>query len=407
MKWLPALLIPALLQAQTATLSGLIQDAAQSPIAAASVMLLQMETGAERTVRSNREGVYSVAALAPGRYKVTVEAEGFQAKAVESVELAASQNARLDFALVSGATPSRPPDFSSEVSVVSLLATVRDRDGRIVRNLTRDDFELWDDDVPQQIQYFTFQSNMPLKVGLLVDTSRSETRRLEAERRAGFTFLDRLLRPDLDQAFVARFDERVAVLSRMTSSRDELSTALDQLHLPPGYGTLLYTAIRDSSENVMKKEEGRKALIVLTDGVDHFDRTPIAVAIEYAQRADSIVYPIRIFDALPFATPLGLVVWRGRLAKAKKDLERMALETGGEEFDVSKQNTVEEIYSRIEEALRNQYSIGYLPVPAGQPGKYHKIRLSAKNPRLTVRTRDGYYASEPATANPATKVRKD
>ena len=141
----------------------------------------------------------------------------------------------------------------------------------------------------------------------------------------------------------------------------------------------------------MQQEDGRKALILLTDGVDHFDHTSIETAIEYAQGADCLLYPIRIFDGWPLATPLGIAVWQARLAKARKGLERMALETGGEEFEVSKHSTIEDIYTRIEETLRNQYSIGYVPDPAGQTGKYHKVKLSTKDPHLVVRSRAGYY----------------
>jgi VWFA-related protein len=161
--------------------------------------------------------------------------------------------------------------------------------------------------------------------------------------------------------------------------------------LPPGFGTLLFTAIRDCSENVMRKEDGRKALILLTDGVAYRDRTSIVTAIEFAQRADCILYCIRFYDGLPLATPLGIAIWEARLAKAKKGLERMALETGGEEFEVSKRSPIEDIYTRIDEALRNQYSIGYTPDRPAQPGKYHKIKLTAKDPNWVVRTRDGYY----------------
>jgi VWFA-related protein len=314
---------------------------------------------------------------------------------MEKVVLQPGQNARLDIVLQSSGSdvPEAPKQlaYSSEVKVVSLLATVRDQEGRVVKNLTQDDFAVEDDGVPQKIRYFTYEPDLPLKIGLLVDTSRSETYRLDSERAASFTFLDSLLRPEKDQAFVARFDVKTAVLTGLTSSREELSSALDQLRTPPGYGTVIFTAIRDCSRNVMQKEDGRKALILLTDGVDHFEHTSIETAIEHAQGADCILYPIRIFDAWPLATPLGIAVWHARLAKARKGLARMALETGGEEFEVSKGSTIQDIYTRIEEALRNQYSIGYVPDPAGQTGKYHKVKLTPKDPHLVVRSRAGYY----------------
>jgi len=382
------------LPAQNAVLSGKVTGPNQAVVPQATITALELNTGAERSTRSNSAGQYALPSLPPGRYKLTVEAHGYLVRTMEKVALQPKQNARLDIVLQSARSDTetlKQPDYSSEVTVVSLLATVRDQDGRIIKNLTQDDFVLEDDGVPQKIRYFTFESGLPLKIGLLVDTSRSETSRLDSERGASFTFLDRVLRAGNDQAFVARFDQRAAVLSGLTSSREKLSSALDQLRTPPGFGTVIFSAIRDCSKNVMQKEEGRKALILLTDGVDHFDHTSIGTAIEAAQGADCILYPIRIFDGWPLATPLGMAAWRARLAKAKKGLERMALETGGEEFEVSKHSTIEDIYTRIEETLRNQYSIGYVPDPAAQPGKYHGVKLSAKDPHLVVRSRTGYY----------------
>ena len=383
------------LPAQNATLSGKVTGSNQAIVTQAEITALDMNTGAERSTRSNSAGQYALPSLPPGRYKLTVEARGYMVRTMEKVVLQPEQNARLDIVLQSAGSdiPEMPrqPDYSSEVKVVSLLATVRDQDGRIVKNLTQDDFVLEDDGVPQKIRYFTHESDLPLKIGLLVDTSGSETYRLNSERAASFTFLDRILRTGKDQAFIARFDGRTAVLSGLTSSREELSSSLNQLRTPPGFGTVIFSAIRDCSKNVMQKEVGRKALILLTDGVDHFDHTSIGAAIESAQGADCMLYSIRIFDAWPLATPLGIGVWQARLAKAKKGLERMALETGGEEFEVSKHSTIDDIYSRIEEALRNQYSIGYVPDPAGQPGKFHKVKLRMKDPHLVVRSRAGYY----------------
>jgi VWFA-related protein len=284
------------------------------------------------------------------------------------------------------------PTFSADVNVVSFLATVRDKDGRVAQNLTADDFTLLEDGVPQKIRYFSRETDLPLTIGLLVDTSRSQTGVLEQERRASQTFLDRVLRPDKDHAFIASFDERVAILQDLTSSRTELSAALDRLAIPGHYATLIFRAIKECAERVMRKQSGRKAFILLTDGVAYHDDTSIGTAIEFAQRADTIVFSIRFSDAIRAYRPVRALVESAAKEKGKGALARMARETGGTSFEVSKGTTVESAYAQIEEALRNQYSIGYTPDPPSEASKYHKILLKPKNKALTVAARDGYYA---------------
>ena len=186
--------------------------------------------------------------------------------------------------------------FSADVKVVTLLATVRDRDGQMVKDLDREDFLLLEDGKPQTISYFTRETDLPLTIGLLVDTSRSQSEVLEPERRASLAFLDRVLREDKDKAFVAHFDTKVEVLQGFTSSREELSSALGQLKVPSHISTLLYDAIRNCSENQMKRKKGRKAFILLSDGVDFRSKTSLGTAIEYAQRADTIIYSILFAD---------------------------------------------------------------------------------------------------------------
>jgi VWFA-related protein len=288
------------------------------------------------------------------------------------------------------------PTFSAGVNVVSILATVRDKDGRFVKDLNTDDFVLLEDGVPQKIRYFSRESGLPLTIGLLVDTSRSQTGVLGQERRASGTFLERMLRPDQDRAFIAHFDERVEILQDLTSSRTELADALQRLAIPGEYATLIYSAVRESAERVMKKQMGRKAFILLTDGVAFHDNTSIGTAIEFAQRADTILYSIRFSDSIKVYRPLKAAVMGVAKQHGKEALARMAKETGGATFEVSKRQSIEDIYAQIEDALRNQYSIGYMPAPeklgAGAPGGYHKIKLSAKNPKLVVTAREGYYA---------------
>lgn len=288
------------------------------------------------------------------------------------------------------------PTFSSDVKVVSILATVRDKDGRFVKDLNTDDFVLLEDGVRQKIRYFSRESDLPLTIGLLVDTSRSQTGVLGQERRASGTFLERMLRPEQDRAFIAHFDERVEILQNLTSSRAELADALQRLAIPGDYATLIYSAVRESAERVMKSQTGRKAFILLTDGVAYRDNTSIGTAIEFAQRADTILYSIRFSDSIKVYRPLKAAVMGVAKEHGKEALARMAKETGGATFEVSKRQSIEDIYAQIEDALRNQYSIGYTPAPQkpgeGAPSGYHKIKLSAKNPKLVVTAREGYYA---------------
>jgi VWFA-related protein len=283
------------------------------------------------------------------------------------------------------------PTFSADVKVVSLLATVHDKDGRAVRNLTAEDFVLLEDGVVQKIRYFSQETSLPLTIGLLVDTSRSQTGVLEQERRASYTFLDRVLRPDQDRAFVAHFDERVDILQGLTASRTELASALNQLRVPGRYATLIFSAIHDCAEQVMRKQSGRKAFILLTDGVAYRDPVNIGTAIEFAQRADTLLYPIRFADPIHLYRPIRAAALSAASAHGKEGLARLARETGGTLFEVTKHRTIEAIYSQIEDALRSQYSIGYSPDRPGAADAYHKIKLTARNKTLTVHTREGYY----------------
>jgi VWFA-related protein len=293
--------------------------------------------------------------------------------------------------LLTKAWAQQQPTFSADVKVVSLLATVHDKDDRVVKNLTADDFVLLEDGVVQKIRYFSQETSLPLTIGLLVDTSRSQTAVLEQERRASYTFLDRVLREDRDRAFVAHFDERVEIVQDLTSSRSELESALQQLRIPGHYATLIFSAVRECSEQVMRKQSGRKAFILLTDGVEYRDKTSIGTAIEFAQRADTILYSIRFSDPIHVYRPVRAAVLSAASARGKAGLARMARETGGALFEVSKHETIEAIYAQIEESLRNQYSIGYTPERPAGVDAYHKIKLTAKDSTLSVHTREGYY----------------
>jgi VWFA-related protein len=296
--------------------------------------------------------------------------------------------------------------FSTDVKVVNVLATVRDKHGQIIANLNKDDFTLEEDGRLQAIRYFSRETNLPLTLGLLIDTSMSQRRVLGAERSASYRFLDQVLREDKDMAFVIHFDREVELLRDLTSSRKDLQAALSQLEMPAGGGTMLYDAVLLASDELMKKQQGRKALIVLSDGVDTGSKVSLARSIESAQRADTLVYAILFADEEAYGRGgMGGGPRMGRRGPyggggrrypqsrpdGKKILEQMAKETGGGFFEVSKKQPIEQIYERIQEELRSQYSLGYTAERSEAGPGFRKIRLTAKPKGLVVQARDGYY----------------
>src|ERR1700722_15667873 len=323
------------------------------------------------------------------------------------------------------------PKIAVEVKTVSVLATVRDKHGKIISNLTKDDFQLDEDGRPQTINYFAHESDLPLRLGLLVDTSLSQRRLIDQERSASYSFLDHLLREDKDLAFVIHFDREVELLEAFPPSRPKLEAALQALQTPQfesggvgrgagrgggngggsgrgshGGGTLLYDAVFLASDELMSKQQGRKALIILSDGVDHGSRETLAEAIATAQRSDTIVYSILFADEEENSRAGGFGMGgrgggmgggRGRYPPreerpdGKKILEQISTQTGGRLFKASKKETLDKIYAEIDEDLRNQYSLAYTPDKGNTTG-YHKIHLTvAKQKDLTIQARDGYY----------------
>jgi VWFA-related protein len=332
--------------------------------------------------------------------------------------------------------PQNPPDqqkpanptFSTGVNVVNVFATVHDKDGHIVSNLGKEDFILQEDGHPQTIAYFSRETDLPLTLGLLVDTSLSQRRVLGEERTASYSFLDHVLREDRDHAFLIHFDREVELLQDLTSSRAKLQKALQELEMPQnsqqqsgggggggrrgggyhGGGTMLYDSILLASDELMKKQKGRKADILLTDGVDNGSKVPITEAIESAQRSDTLVYSIYFTgsEGLPNLGGFGRGGMGGRHGggmprsqenrpDGKKVLQRISKETGGGYFEVTHKQPVDKIYERIQEELRNQYSLGYTSDQPNGEGGYRRISLTVGKKGLIVQTRDGYYPNSP------------
>jgi VWFA-related protein len=281
--------------------------------------------------------------------------------------------------------------FSTDVKVVNVLATVRTKKGEIVQNLTRDDFVLTENGKPQTIRYFARELDLPLTLGLMIDTSMSQQKVLNDERGASLAFLDEVLRDGKDKIFIQQFDTVVIMRQSMTSSFRKLSEALAWVDTPTrreiieqqGGGTLLYDAVIKASA-LMKDQRDRKALIVLTDGVDVGSEATLAEAIEAAQRADTLVYSILFSDAgayLPFG---------GR--DGRNVLMRLSHKTGGGFFEVSKKQTIQRTFAEIQQELRSQYNLGFVSDEAVRISEFRKLQLSARQKGLVVQARDEYWA---------------
>lgn len=284
------------------------------------------------------------------------------------------------------------PTFSTEVKVVNVLATVRNRQGAIIRDLAKDDFSLAENGRPQVIRYFSRETDLPLTLGMMVDTSMSQRRVINAERGASFRFLDQVLRENKDQVFIMQFDMAVLLSQPLTSSRRKLNDALafvdtptrQELENQSGGGTLLYDAVVKASQDIMRNQRGRKALIVLSDGVDIGSEASVADAIEAAQRADTLIYSILFSDPGAYGPLLG--------PDGKGALTRLAKDTGGGFFEVSKKQTIDRIFDLLQEELRSQYNLGYVSDQPVAISEFRKIQLTTRQKGLLVQARDRYWA---------------
>ena len=293
-----------------------------------------------------------------------------------------------------GEQPSTPdqPTFSTDVKVVNILATVRTKSGQIINDLSKDDFSLTENKRPEEIRYFSRESDLPLTIGLMVDTSMSQARVLESERSASFQFVDQVLREGKDKVFVTQFDMAVMTRQKPTSKRRDLEESLPYVDTPSkseletqrGGGTLLFDAVVKASREIMSSQQNRKAMIILSDGGDNGSDETLTSAIEAAQRADTIIYSILFSDATfygGFGDPGG-----------KTAMLRLAKETGGTFFEVSKKLSIGQIFGIIEQELRSQYNLGFVSDQPVRISEFRNLQLTAKRKDLIVQARDRYWA---------------
>jgi len=341
-----------------------------------------------------------------------------------------------------GASPAST--ITVDAKLVIVPAIVRDKKNGLVPNLTRENFALQVDGKPQTLRYFDHDSNVPLTVGLLIDTSQSVRSMLDEERTASSTFIEKMLAPERDQAFVIQFAHSVELLQDVTNSRPKLQQALKEVDTPnptlqragdsttnnnqqndhhgyghqgsQGGGTTLYDAVFLASDEVINKQQGRRALILLTDGDDRGSLKSLTQSIEAAQRADTMIYAIYYKGEDHGGHGQGGPGYGGmgghhggmggpgggqhggynqEHVDGKKILERMCGETGGRVYEVSKKETLDKIYAEIGEELRSQYRLGFTPSAEAASEGYHKIFITlagqAEKDKDQVYGRDGYY----------------
>ncbi|HLK04757.1 MAG TPA: VWA domain-containing protein [Candidatus Acidoferrum sp.] len=282
--------------------------------------------------------------------------------------------------------------ISTQVSLVSLFATVRDKNKRIVTDLTQNDFQVFQDNEQQKIAFFSKEVTLPITIGLLIDTSGSERYRLPAEQDAASRFLERVMKKG-DEAMVISFDLDVDLLSDFTDDKHIIERAINKAQVnavggggvvTPGTipsntgGTHFYDAVYLACAEKLGTEAGRKTLIIITDAQDEGSKTRLEEAVEAAQRADTVVHVLWVHEG-----------GYGRYDVAKK----LAEETGGRAIEVSNEKKLEQAFDQISEELRSQYQIGYY-YPAGRPkdGGFRKIKVDVSNKDYKVLARKGFYA---------------
>ncbi len=299
----------------------------------------------------------------------------------------------------------RPEDDAGEpikvdVDVVNLYCAVRNKQNALIGNLEKTDFTLAEDGTPQTIKYFTRETDLPLTIGLLVDVSNSQRNLVEIERHAAASFFSSVLKKK-DVAFLISFGADSELLQDVTGSPRVLQDGLNRMKLNGGYagpnggpvptmnkprGTVLYDAVYLAANDMLSKEVGRKAIVLITDGEDEGSQLSMKAAIEAAQKADSIIYGVLYVDRQFYGGfNMGY--------SGEGVLKQMAEETGGRLFQVdNRKNTLETIFDQIQQEMRTQYAIGYTPTNGKKDGSFRKIDLRTSNRDLKVQVRKGYYA---------------
>ena len=287
------------------------------------------------------------------------------------------------------------------VNVIQVFFNVKDKKGALIPNLTKDEFDVFEDGKPQTIKYFNAESNLPLTLGILIDASGSQKNVLDMEKQVGGAFLKQILR-DKDQAYVMSFDVTADLLQDYTNDTRRLQKALDKAKINSGFtgipgagepvpihnpaGTVLYDAVYLSSHDMLAKEVGRKAMVLLTDGQDEGSRLKIRDAIEAAQKADAIVYVLLCADRGGYFNV-------GMAYTGEGEMKKLTEQTGGRVINVgNKPDKLKEAFDQIAAELRSQYNVGYTPANSKLDGSFRKLEIKSKQ-NYKIQARAGYYGT--------------
>jgi VWFA-related protein len=310
----------------------------------------------------------------------------------------------LPLLVLSLAASAQETTIKVDVDLVNVLCSVRNKGNGLVGNLEKGDFKLFEDGKEQEIKYFTRETDLPLTIGMLVDTSKSQENLIEPESRAAYEFFKVVLRKK-DMAFLMQFGAEAELLQDNTGSAKMLQDGLRRLSLSvpvgglhPGpvptaqnqAGTILFDAIYLAANEKLKGEVGRKVIVVITDGDDTGSKIPRDKATEASQKADSIIYFIDYEDPRYHGGGFGTFTIGRNTGNA--DMSKMSSETGGRVFRVDRKNTLADIFKDLQDEMRSQYSIGYTSPHPQKDGSYHKIEIRTSNKDYKVQARKGYYA---------------
>jgi VWFA-related protein len=271
-----------------------------------------------------------------------------------------------------------------DVNRVNMLFTVSDKKGRFVTDLGKDDFQIFENKKPQRILGFTAESNLPLRLAILIDTSNSIRDRFRFQQEAASAFVHDVIRPDVDKAIIVSFDSSAELVADMTSDTEALEKAIRDLR--PGGGTAMYDAIFYACRDKLMKDQPmskfRRAMVILSDGDDNQSRYTRDQALEMAQKADVVVYTI--------STNITRIPTDG-----DKVMKYFAAETGGLCFFPFKAEDLSQSFENIANELRHQYNLYYRPEPLMADGRYHAVQIAVRGRHdLIVRARKGYYAPQ-------------
>jgi Ca-activated chloride channel family protein len=357
--------------------TGVAQQSSSSDLPAAPSAVVQQQQEKQQQEQERRAQQAREAQQKAEQQKAEQQQKNTAATTVPDPGAASASNKDVD------GPDENLPLFKTQVNEVSLVFTVTDKRGRFIKDLKQTDFKVLDNEKPPaSVVNFNTETNLPLRVGLLVDASNSIRDRFRFEQDAAIEFLNQIVRPKFDLGFVIGFDTTAEVTQNFTDSAEKLSAGVRTLR--PGGGTALYDAIYYACRDKLMKHQDqfatRKAIILLTDGEDNQSRVTREEAIEMAQRAEVVIYPI--------STNVS-----GIKMKGDKVLERFADATGGRAFFPFKIEDVANAFSEIQDELRSQYLLAYKPANFQADGRYHSIDIVAETHKnYKVRSRKGYYA---------------